>query len=193
VFGQRRTTTTASPFDRPPDDVMDAWTHVQANQAWANVRCLGVALAHVPNAEERVKANAGLGRFSVAVSGAVNVACDRELLTNALPGDILYWTPDQAAVSYIGAPPAHRSATIRHAPPSECRPTSQAYAMQPSVRAALARHPFALAHLLSPTTTMTAEAAHRIVNAAEPMGGRFGRLLALGPEGTNECRVLLDL
>ena len=193
VFGQRRATTTASPFDRPLDDVMDAWTHVRENQDWTDVRCLGVALAHMPNAEARVKANAGVGRFSVAVSGAVNIACDRELLTNALPGDILYWTPNQAAVAYIGAPPAHRSATIRHAPPSECKPTARAHAMQPAVQAALARDPVALAHLLVPTADMTRAKALEMVSDLPPMGGRIGKLLALGPEGTNECRVLLDL
>lgn len=193
VFGQRRTTTKTSPFDRPPDDVMDAWTHVQEDQDWTGVRCLGVALAHIPNAGATVKANAGAGRFSVAVSGAVNVACDRDLLTNALPGDILYWTPNQAAIHYIGGPPAHRSATIRHAPPSECQPTAAAYAMQPATRAALARDPVALAHLLVSTADMTPTKALEIVGNLPAMGGRIGKLIALGPEGTNECRVLLDL
>ena len=183
-------------FNTRADEVMDAWTHVRAGQPWDNVRCLGVALAHIP-ADTPVEENPGVGRFSVAVSGAVNIACNRELLTDALPGDILYWKREPAEIHYIGTPAGHRSATIK------CAVTKDAdndrgdwLDNNVAVRASLAHDPVALAFLLKPDTKqMTYKKAEGIIEADSVgnVGGRIGRLLALGPEGTNECRVLLDL
>lgn len=183
-------------FNTRADEVMDAWTHVRAGQSWAGVRCLGVALAHIP-ADTPVEENPGVGRFSVAVSGAVNIACNRELLTDALPGDILYWEKKPAGIQYIGAPAGHRSATIRCAVTKDSGDDRTEYLdNNVAVRASLAHDPIALAFLLKPDQRqMTYEKAARIIEADSvgTVGGRIGRLLALGPEGTNECRVLLDL
>ena len=173
--------------------VMDAWTHVAADAEWDNVVCLGVSLGPILNGKELVSANPGLQQFSVAVAGAVNIACDRELLAAALPGDILYWEKEAADIGYIAAPTGHRSAKIRCAPPRDEATYTNAkeYARTRFAQSSLAHDPIALAFLTDPSqTNMTLDKARGIVKNT---GGRIGKLLALGPEGTNECRVLLDL
>ena len=192
VFGRKRVLRTSLPH-YVEADVMDAWTNVH-NTTWDDVRCLGISMSYMQSSATLMTASPGCGRFSVAVTGVVNLACNRALLTTALPGDIVYWRKEAAAIAYIGGPQDHRSAVIECVHPATGSATAEKCGNDAGVQATLAHDPITLAHLLVPTKeAYTLEEARAIVAAKAAIGGRVGRLLALGPEGTNEMRVLLDL
>lgn len=206
VFGKRAKQPTTIQFNhgrltnqrhRPEvdTDVMNAWTNVHPDRAWEGVRCLGVSLEMMQIQPWQLAAAPDTSYFSVAVCGIVNLACDRSKITHALPGDIVFWTKETAEVGYLGGPTNHRSAIIKCTGPQGSNAvTAIDHGKTESVQVTLARDPIALAHLLEPQdTALTPQQAQDVVNKYSTVGGRIGRLLALGKEGTNEIRVMLDL
>lgn len=186
VFGRPRPPAQPHRFRRfhprpPPADVLDAWTATA--DAFDGVVCLGVALSSIAYSPS----NPDTGRFAVAVAGAVGLACDREALKHAVPGDTLYWEKKRSPLAYAGIHPEHRTAVIK-ALPARGIPIQRAD-YETAMEVHLARDPAALAFYKDPTLTE--------FDPTQPMasavGGRIGTLLALGEDGTNECIVNLDL
>lgn len=189
VFGRRRPEPAAQVHGRrriharaTPAEVFDAWTATA--ETFTDVVCLGVALAPVACSADSPE---GARRFAVAIAGAVTLACNREDLRLAAPGDTLYWEKERSDLEYIGVGPGHKTAVIK-ALPWRGR-TIQRADYERAIEVHLARDPAALAFYKNPDLQEFDTAAQ----AESTVGGRIGTLLALGEEGTNECLVHLQL
>lgn len=165
-------------------DVLDAWT-ATAEEFGKDVVCLGVALAPLACSEN---SSEGVKRFALAIAGSVTLACDREEIKHALPGDTLYWESKQSDLEYIGIAAAHRTAVIKALPRrgtvitrSDCETAMEVH---------LARDPAALAFYRDPELQAFDPAQP---HAPAAVGGRIGTLLALGGDDTNVCLVDLHL
>jgi len=83
-----------------------------------DVRFVGVSLDGIAATEDAKDHPDAMGRFAVAVSGSITIACNVEDLQDANIGDLLVWEHSESGVHFIEAPPDHRTVKLKSLGPS---------------------------------------------------------------------------